>query len=133
MTTQREGGKAEADSAPDSRAATTVSRRRDTCVTRESPLYRVTRRDCLPGCTSRHPPGLPFAVCEAPEAALGADAHTVAVSTTRVAEPGEPDHHTVTLTVDDREGVELDPATARAMARALCRAAGRVEHQPEAA
>jgi hypothetical protein len=80
--------------------------------------------ECLPGCTAAHPAGLGFTLCDTPLAAVALDdRRALAVSVTRVAEPGQPTVVTVAVGVvedgEPREPAELSPDAARRVAHAL--------------
>lgn len=77
---------------------------------------------CVPGCTLSHDVDLGFRLCDAPVATVPADAHRVTVSASRVLEDGQA-HVTVAVSIDGREPLELDPATAVLVATAIARAA----------
>lgn len=127
--TPREGGRGNEESSFDPPAVAPSRRGRDASRTREGsasgPLPAPTRGDCLPGCTATHvdDTALGFVLCDAPITRLDEQDRRLAVSASRVVEPGAPVFTSVALSVDDGEAVELDPAVARALAAALASAA----------
>lgn len=84
---------------------------------------------CVPGCDRDHSidGALGFAMCDAPVAVLPAGAGQLVVSASRVLEDGVDPFTAVAFGVDNREPLELDPATARRVAAAIVRAADLAE------